>query len=699
MSSSEDAPEPKPSEHTPEPTPPALVRYVADNRTSVGYALLSIGAVLIVLTVMGALWWFADYPKSVVACGVILVAAMMFSGVERLLRPSGEGSELDAARMMVLGLGGGVGLALTVLGVLFTINWWDDIVTWADEIGPGKNAWRAIAVSMVIVAGLALMFVSLQLGRTEERSNINLRRLVYGYNAGLTGVLVLMILVVLIVFVAVFFKTPLDFTASGNYTLNKMSVNILKKMEGTVEIIHVRGFRNGFLEDEVRTLLANCREVTDKVQVKELDPEIDQQGFRDLSKKYPSVEGGSILLLYQDGEKKDHRVIEEKALAADPDRFDPNPVAHHRFLGEDALMTALSNLSDNQKQMAVYFIQGHNELDINDPTVSRMDTGAGVLKKRLEEKRNFEIKPLKLDPLDPKMPADAALVVIAGPRQPYDPAEVRVLQNYMNTKTGRMLVMLEPVIAKDQLVSTGLEEFMMEFGIELPAERLLTYPAVFVPRPGPLEVVAQMNPQLARSDPPHPLAGMFGDMLVAFENTRPLRIVPNPAPGPRRFMPQPLMRSLSFSFRDSDWATGPAQIIAALRGNEAALKAKAKEVKNEVIAAIVTESSFDPRNPHAMMGPPTEQKPKMVVFGNAGMASNRSTREQSGAVFFDLIASSIEWLREKPQNIGIPPKQRNAFVVQPKTDADGDRMKYLPLPIVVLFVLGLAGGVWVVRRR
>ena len=35
------------------------------------------------------------------------------------------------------------------------------------------------------------------------------------------------------------------------------------------------------------------------------------------------------------------------------------------------------------------------------------DVGAGVLKRRLEERRSFEIKSLKFDPVDAKVPEDA----------------------------------------------------------------------------------------------------------------------------------------------------------------------------------------------------------------------------------------------------------------------------------------------------
>src|SRR5207302_74013 len=81
---------------------------------------------------------------------------------------------------------------------------------------------------------LALMFASLQLARADERSSPGLRRLLYGYNAVLTGLLVLAILTVLNVLTYVplpawgsFFSKPSDWTQSNLFTLSTASKNLL----------------------------------------------------------------------------------------------------------------------------------------------------------------------------------------------------------------------------------------------------------------------------------------------------------------------------------------------------------------------------------------------------------------------------------------------------------------------------------------
>src|SRR5262249_35425503 len=55
--------------------------------------------------------------------------------------------------------------------------------------------------------------------------------------------------------------------------------------------------------------------------------------------------------------------------------------------------------------------------------------------------------------------------------------------------------------------------------------------------------------------------------------------------------------------------------------------------------------------------PPSPEKPKMVVFGDSKFVSNVRADVRAEAIEFDLFIGSIEWLRERPSNIGIEPKE------------------------------------------
>jgi hypothetical protein len=680
-----------------DPAPHPLLKYVAENSQTVGYALLTTAAALIVLTVMAVSWWLPDYKWPLGVGGFFLVLATGVAGLERLLRDPRTASDLDGARIMVLVLGGIIGLGMTVTAGFLAYAWWSNITAWLDETGPKEYAWRAIVAVLVPVAGLAIMFSSLQLARTQERSYASLRRLLYGYNAVLTLLLIVVILAVTNVFLAVKAKSPLDFTASANYTLSSQSINVLKALDKPVEIYQIPGFNEGYLEDEVKTLLSNLQSVNSQVQFKEIDLDIDQQRARELAKKYPGLERGSVLVVFNPGEtNEDSRIILEKELTQMPEGgFGRSAPSGHKFTGEDAVLSVLSSLTENKKKMVVYFTQGNGELDLSDSMPSKLDVGAGVLKKRLEERKSYEIKPLKLDPVDPKVPEDAALVIIAGPRIPLAENAVNALRTYMKKK-GRLLVLLDPIIGPDKkMLAIGLEELLAEYSVQAPPQRLLSLPSR-IPGANTVRVFCRSNPALVQSNP---LARLFDpDDLLPFDNTRPLVVAVGP-PGGQRTAAQPLLLTLPMSFADSNFEMEPSQVVADITKNEKTFREKVNALKPEAIAAIVTESSFDPNDPHAMMRGGGEQKPRMVVFGSASMACNRNMDERRRSPYFDLIANSIEWLREKESLMGIPPKKRDTYELKPKTETEYVNMVFSPLMLIVACMLGLATGVWLVRRR
>src|SRR5262249_3827132 len=145
-----------------------------------------------------------------------------------------------------------------------------DVVSWLSQTSEGKNLWHLGVIGGLLMGGLAFMFLSLQGGRAEERSSPQFRRVVYGSNAPLPAGLVLLVVIFLTIFVSLSVKAPLDFTATGDYTLSPRSINILRSLKTPVKITVVTGFEDGLTEEEVKTLMANVQQYTDKVEVEEM---------------------------------------------------------------------------------------------------------------------------------------------------------------------------------------------------------------------------------------------------------------------------------------------------------------------------------------------------------------------------------------------------------------------------------------------
>ncbi|MDX6766047.1 MAG: GldG family protein [Candidatus Methylacidiphilales bacterium] len=126
------------------------------------------------------------------------------------------------------------------------------------------------------------------------------------------------------------------------------------------------------------------------------------------------------------------------------------------FKAEEAVTSAIQALVAGAKSN-VYFLTGHGEYN----TDSADNEPAGYSRLAAQVRRqNAELRKLNLAQT-PEIPADAELLVIAGPRQPYTAVEVEILKAYLARaeKPGRLLLLLDP------LVVTGLENLLAGYGV------------------------------------------------------------------------------------------------------------------------------------------------------------------------------------------------------------------------------------------
>jgi hypothetical protein len=91
-----------------------------------------------------------------------------------------------------------------------------------------------------------------------------------------------------------------------------------------------------------------------------------------------------------------------------------------------------------------------------------------------------------------------------------------------------------------------------------------------------------------------------------------------------------------------------------------------------------------------------EQKPRMVVVGDYSFASNTAANSRVSP-YYDFLTSSMEWLAQRPANIGIKPKESGSFALG--ANVSWFRLIWLPVGLTVLAVVGIGTGIWVVRRR
>jgi hypothetical protein len=682
-----------------------LVRYSKPT----AYFQFVVSALLVVGVGVLAYYFRWDY-LSVCVGGALLALITLFAGLWQLLREPEAMAELDAARILVLAVGGLAGLTVALLGLALSWRWWEFVTSWL-EVGQGKEFWRVGLAFLCILGGLAAMFVSLQFTRSEERTNPVFRRLLYGFNAVLTGLLLLAILG--LVNVLVYLKAPafFDCTATHLFSLSPRSKNVLAGLEKRTKVFVLMA-RKDRVYQEVETLLTNCRDVNNKIEVEFLSPDLPDEWLRKLEKRYGAERGG-LLVVYDYTTREDlvdesktvanHRFIKREDLySLEPDMRTGSE--GFKFKGEDALITEVSFLAEGRQKPVVYFTQGHGELNLNnsDPSPRARDQGMGVLRSRLE-KANYEVHVLEFSPLEPKVPDNADIVVIARPQNPLPDFALTALREYMDppdaTKMkGKLMVLLDVAVTpQNTMRETGLEKLLAEYNVQVGNERVLKLPVLLgvggdlLPA-SPLVLLVQPNPDLADRNP---IAKEFQDEPFQVYNVRPVQPAQAGRPGGSRYSAESLLVTYP---RLPVWVepnlhADALQMGRDLLNNREEAMAKLSKAPVSVAVAVGEPDAMDP---HASFRP-AKVKPRLVVFGDATLASNPYTTELGGTYHFDLLRSTLDWLRERPSNIGIKPKERDTFVLKP--DTNKYRMILLPAMLMFTGVIGLGTGVWLVRRR
>lgn len=651
-------------------------------------------------------------PVSAWAVVVSLIA--LGGGLAQLLRVvKSEAKPEDTTRLIVLTVGGLTGFVTALLGLVLPLTEWRHVFTGGLEVWR-KEWWILIRCFAALFGGLALMFASLQLARSDARSTPWLRRLLYGYNAVLTGFLLLAILTVLNVVAYArswpfeFFSTTQDFTSSGIYTLSPATKHLLESLkEDRPVTVYVILPTNDLIYRDLRTLMLGIQEVTNTsgkkiFNVEYLSPDLNLEDILALQQKYNIPTRKGLLVVYGKTGDEQQEFIQEEALrvvaSAPGERF------RYTFTGEDALVKALSSLSGGKAKPTIYVTQGHGELDLNDAGFEQPDKGLGILRDVLQ-RSNFDVKELRFGPNTTAVPEDATAVVLARPKTRLSDNALAALGSYMNAPSddprGKLLVLTDVVVNEQgNMADTGVERFLANFSVTVGNDRILN-----VNTRNPRELVAIPNP---RSQNPIAKAFVEGNRVTPFQFYDARTVRPAAPAGPNPAAQRYRAEELLMTYFDLDvWAEtnlrlDPNVLVSDLRkpANRETLRAK---VSPDPLPLAVTvtfaKAGTDATDPHAFMRPPKEQKPRLLVFGDSSWVTNRMLMTPQGKLNSDLFISSLNWLRERPEiGTSAEHKERQEFTLQVTPDV-ASRLFWLPAVLMLVSIVGLGAGIWVVRRR
>jgi ABC-type uncharacterized transport system involved in gliding motility auxiliary subunit len=468
----------------------------------------------------------------------------------------------------------------------------------------------------LVAAGVLLVVASFLMRVGDYRSVVTHRNTRYGVNTVVTILLVLGV-VGFVEAISARHNARLDLTDNRRNSLSPQTIQLLKSLKTDVNAV---GF---FRSDQPGKRVAEdlfkqyARYAGGKFTWKVVDPDREPA----LARRY-AVESYGIVVL-------ETKTKSEKVTDAE----------------EEKLTNGLVKVTREGKR-AIYVVQGHGEHEITNTERSGFSEAKGAL-----ERSNYDPKPLALA-RDGKIPDDAAVVILAGPRTDLFPPELDALDAYLG-KGGKLLVMVNP------FQNESMKKWLVKYGFEL-GDNLIV-------EPNPIGRLFGIGPEvpIVQQYEAHPITRDMNGVTTLFPLTRSVGTAKTPPQGTTL---QPLARTSPQSWGETN--------------REALQRGEAQP------------DPSDPRGPLPVAAVATKDKSRIVALGTSSLASNQFLNLQGNRDFF---LNTVSWLAEEEDLISIRPKdvrQSPVFL-----SAQQGQAVFL-LPVVVLPALVLVGGiVAMVRRR
>jgi ABC-type uncharacterized transport system involved in gliding motility auxiliary subunit len=471
----------------------------------------------------------------------------------------------------------------------------------------------------LIVIGIALYGI-LDPGRVRQA--LTGRQARYGSNATIITIAFLGILVVVNVLIYNT-STRWDLTQDKTHTLAAETIDALKKVKG--KITAEAFFTARISSQTARQLLTDFKANSGgNFDFKFIDPEADP-----VAAQMAKITQDGSIVVQLDGRQEVVKNVAEQDLTA-----------------------AIIRLSASG-QKTVYFLTGHGEYDPNGSD----DSSLGQAKTALETK-SYVVKQLSLI-TEHQIPADAAVIVVAGAQKPVSADEVNLIKAFVD-KGGGLIVMSDPTpVTQFGDSPDPLADYMdQSWGVKLVND--------FV-----IDLSAQPN-SVAVADPNgygnHAITDNLKGKVVVFPAARSVQI---------RSMDNITQVTLAKTSTQS-WAETD---LAALRQNQIQFN-QGTDIAGPVPLAVAADNSTTTA--------------RVVVIGNSGFAINAYFARYGNEDFF---MNSVDWTAKQDSLINLTAKSTTQRVlVPPQTAALGlillGSVFVLPGSILAIGIM-----VWVQRRR
>ena len=380
-----------------------------------------------------------------------------------------------------------------------------------------------------------------------------------------------------------------------------MSDQTKKVLQGLTKPVHATVFAKTEDFDRFRTRLDEYQYVTKQLQVEYIDPEKRPS----MADKLKENAMGTIVLEY---EGRVQRVTSD---------------------AEQDVTNGLIKVVQG-KQPKVYFVTGHGERDITGSD----GAGYGGIAEELKAD-NFVTEPLVL--LQQEIPADAAVVVVAGPKSDLLPPEIAKLQALL-AKGGKLLVLIDPPQKPDAPPLTNLIALLKDWSVEVGTNAVLD----------PMSQLrgTQADVPVAAQYPFHAITGTF-KLLTAYPYSRSVKPIEG-AQGGRT------ATSFVMSGRNSWAETDLATLTTKGEGKPGAGQGRHSWADFAGRRGQRAGCRRQPPPPAEGQEPdPNKPETRLVVVGDSDFAAN-SVAGMGGNR--DMFLNIVNWLAQQDNLISVRPR-------------------------------------------
>ena len=452
-----------------------------------------------------------------------------------------------------------------------------------------------------------------------------------------------------------------DWTKARIYSLSEQTRKIVSGLKAPLRITVFMTPRQSRLLPEVKELLTRYQSLSPKIEVEYLDPERNPARAEALVQESAGVRLNTVV--FRSGDRTKF-VPEDKLADYDFAGMGQGGAPSLKaFKGEEAFTSAIVSVTET-KQPKIVFSKGHNEASLDN---SERGRGYSDVKQMLERDNMVVATWDSLGKGD--LPADADVVVVAGPQLAFLEPEAAALEKYL-ANGGRAMLMLDPVLPGPgaQPPDLGFRPIADKYGIRQGDDIVID----------PSNALAQMGAEVVLADKygTHPIVRPLSDekLPVIFQFSRSVTKAEKP--------PEGLAEAMLVETSNEGWGE--------------------RDLKN--LASEVEKGPNDTPGPVSLavaVGPADESKPpaagtktpRFVVTGNSRFATNGALANGANGIFF---ANTIHWLAGAEKQMGIPPKTPDQSSL---TLTESQLRRVAIASIAGLPALAILLGLWVWYRR